>query len=239
MSNTPGRRKERVQGCRNDLRTVLSLATDPDPSPNIVRQSAVHFRRLLIDGELTFTASAVGMRVRLVVPPSMPSGDSLRSTGTTYLQWSPARLGDIEVGFLSNGSPQALPPETDPFLLDSPVNLDAFLNQRVAEFFGATARRRDFIQYAANVMGGAHFGERIRPHLEVVDRIRKAVGIEITDGNLVIKFEGPAVLNRPSDIHFLGPHYNPVHLELLATARLIASSPFTTELLDAIANLEE
>ncbi len=236
MTATAGQQRERLYGCRDDLQLILSLSDTRDHTPTNVRQAAVHFRRLLIDGDLSFAATTVGLKVRLVVPPSMPSSEILASRAITYYQQSPARLGDIEVGFISNGASASWPGlDPDPYQIDTAVSLDAFLNQRVAEFHGSAARRRDFIQYSANIMGGAHYGKRMPSHLEVVDRLRRAVGIEVIGGNLAIKIEAPAILNRPSDVHFVDQHYNPVHIELLATARLIARSPFIGDLLAKIA----
>jgi len=83
------------------------------------------------------------------------------------------------------------------------VSVDVFMFQPVAEFFGSRIRRRDILQYAANIMGGAHFGSRMRK-LVAVDRLRSAVMIELDAGQLAIKIQASTILNRSDETIFVG-----------------------------------
>ena len=229
-----GRELERLGGCREDLRLVNSLSQCEHVEPREIRQASVHLRRLLFDDELKFAASVAEMKIRLIVPPEIPSTEVLTAEGVTFFQRSPTRLRGIKIGDISNGSAGRADYEGDVFLLNGPVNLNAFLNQRVVVFFGESIRRRDLLQYAANIMGGAHYGTRLNKNLDAVNRLRNAILFSFDNGCLVIKIQGSEILNQSDKIVYVDQHYNPVHLELLATMRLLSESEIVKQLLDWI-----
>ena len=233
LQSISGRDRERLAGLRDDLIVIHALTADL-ATPDAIRRTAVCFRRLFIDGELQFGGSVFGRRISLVTPPPIPGAATLAVAGITYYQRSPARLGSVEVGDLESGA--ARRPNlstTDPFDSLPAGSIDRFLNQRIAYFHGEPIRRREFIQHAANIMGGAHFGARLK-NMETVEKLRRCVHIAIDGDVITFKLEGPALLNKSPELVFYDEHYNPVHLELLASARLLSLSSDVVRLLDDI-----
>jgi len=231
--------RERLQGFIEDMDTVLSLFYSDKVTPKEIRHASVHFRKLFIDRELSFVGDLLDHEIRLAIPPELPSKEALVESKTTYFQRSPARLMKSEIGDITNGAHgRADLGECHPNLHHKHVSINAFLYQRVAEFFGSSIRRIHMIQYAANYMGGAHFGKRFKNrHMDAVSRLRSILLIEVDGDAYVMKIQGSNMLNVKHETVFVENHFNPVHIELLAIARLLSESESIKSLLEKANNV--
>ncbi len=212
---------EKLLAVASDLGFLDDLWQQPQIEVDDARRSWPVIRRLLIDRDLLNAAHKVGHTVLFSAPNNLPTPSQLAEAGVTYSQHSIARIGPIETAGFSNGSVgHQLDPGFETPLLLKPAS---FLNQKVIYFHGDFVTRGEIIRYAANRMGGVHFGKRATKSFDLIDRIRGSVFFGFDGDRLTIKIQGSRILNRNPAPIAAKREFNPVHVEMLATARLIST----------------
>ncbi len=226
---------EKLLAVASDISFLNDLWQQARIEVDDVRRSWPVIRRLLLDRELQNAASKVQHTIFYSAPSHLPSRTEIIKAGVTYLQNSIARVGPVVIGGFSNG----LEGHLSKLSSDTPLSLSSkhFLNQKVIYFHGDFVTRGEIIRYAANRMGGVHFGQRASEKFDLIDRIRGSVFLEVDGSHVTIKIQGSRILGRDLAPIAAQNHFNPVHLEMLATARLVATSPSIIKLCSELAKL--
>jgi hypothetical protein len=103
--------------------------------------------------------------------------------------------------------------------------LDSFLDQPVFFFDKVFVTRRSVVLYVANKPAGTHFDTDRKSEFAILDRVRSAVSMRVTDGAAGFGFNLEALVTENVNFVPTAEGIDPVFIELAAAVRYLTESP--------------
>ncbi len=211
-----------------DLVHLSELCDSTDTKNSEIRNSVHILRRLLIYGDLQKSASARKYQLLIDAPDLKSYIKAARYNLIEFYQAGGANVLGIYVAYsmISKGTSHRLSRIMKESHPDSKIqlNIQSFLRQKCFWFKGKFVTREDVIKYVANKAGNAHFDRKDRE--EVIDRIRSAVQISLSDDDIpTFGFNIDVLDDREFSFDPNPKNIDPIFIEVVATAKFLTESP--------------
>ncbi|MBN8913746.1 MAG: hypothetical protein J0H65_17155 [Rhizobiales bacterium] len=240
-----------------DMEYLRELVAKVTTNRGELRRLSAVLRRLLVEGDIgTIAAPRIG-RIKLRAPDNKEIYKLPAQLKVLFFYGGGASVFGFSLSSqLMLNAGQATNPEAQGAVVRDALSdydpagsielrLDNFLSQRVLCWRGMWATRRAIIKHIANVASGVHSGALATEDDAIIDKMRASAHYTVVDGKLAVHIlpefgpDSAQLTYTPTaelPQSFSASSLDPVLVELLVTAKLLAESPDVIDLERAVIN---
>jgi hypothetical protein len=230
-----------------DMEYIRAMIARVDTNRGELRRLSAILRRILVEGDIAAVAAPRIGRIKLHALDIKPIYNLPTHLRVLFFSGGDATVFGVKFGpqvMLNAGqatsNPNAQAREVAKHLeaLNSDrkieLRLDNFLSQRVLCYRGLWASRRAMIKHIANVGSGVHSGAPETEEDTIIERMRSSCWYSVADGKVEVHIlpefgsDSAQLTYTPSlglPESFTASSLDPILVEMLGTAQLLAGSP--------------